>query len=285
MKGTTLAITGFAAAFAIAATAAGQQPLPPNDHVTVPDDTLLINEICIDGPGGDANEFFELMGPVGMSLDNHWYIVIGDTDDEERPLGGSGVIEEAIDLTGRVIPERGYFMACEPFIMDTPPDLTLPLNFEQDDNVTHMIVRGFKGTIGDDVDLNDDGFIDTPLWLEVLHSVSLIKEPDPDGFLEEHFYGQFVVGPREGTTPAHVYRCTEPIERFLIGQFEGGDATPGEPNFCLNADVDGDGIVGVNDMLAVLAAWGAPCDGCPEDVDGNGKVTVEDLLVVLGQWF
>lgn len=45
-------------------------------------------------------------------------------------------------------------------------------------------------------------------------------------------------------------------------------------------DVDGDGVVGFDDLLAVLGAWG-PCAGCPEDVDGNGDVGLPDLLAVL----
>lgn len=48
-------------------------------------------------------------------------------------------------------------------------------------------------------------------------------------------------------------------------------------------DVDGDGIVGVEDLLAVLGAWGA-CPGCPEDVNGDGVVNIEDLLEVLAAW-
>ena len=51
----------------------------------------------------------------------------------------------------------------------------------------------------------------------------------------------------------------------------------------LTGDVDGDGMVNVIDLLAVLAAWG-PCPGCPEDVNGDGEVNVLDVLVVLANW-
>ena len=45
-------------------------------------------------------------------------------------------------------------------------------------------------------------------------------------------------------------------------------------------DTDGDGIVNVNDMLAVLDSWG----DCPADVDADGLVNVNDVLLVIAEW-
>jgi len=52
-------------------------------------------------------------------------------------------------------------------------------------------------------------------------------------------------------------------------------------------DVDGDGMVGIADLLALLAAWGpcpAPPDECPADLDGDGAVGVTDFLILLANW-
>jgi hypothetical protein len=53
------------------------------------------------------------------------------------------------------------------------------------------------------------------------------------------------------------------------------------------ADIDGDGTVGVTDLLALLAAWG-PCPPppgpCAADLDGDGTVGVTDLLALLAAW-
>lgn len=49
-------------------------------------------------------------------------------------------------------------------------------------------------------------------------------------------------------------------------------------------DVDGDGAVGVNDMLAVLEAWGECPSSCPADVTGDGQVGVDDVLYIIGVW-
>lgn len=48
-------------------------------------------------------------------------------------------------------------------------------------------------------------------------------------------------------------------------------------------DLDGNGDVGVTDLLAMLAAWGTPALG-PPDMDGDGFVGVTDLLALLGHW-
>lgn len=49
------------------------------------------------------------------------------------------------------------------------------------------------------------------------------------------------------------------------------------------ADLDGDGAVGLDDLLAVLAGWG-DCAGCPGDVNADGLVGLDDLLAVLAAW-
>jgi Ca2+-binding EF-hand superfamily protein len=51
-------------------------------------------------------------------------------------------------------------------------------------------------------------------------------------------------------------------------------------------DIDGDGVVNVNDLLLVINAWG-PCPPpnlCPADVTGDGMINVNDLLVVINNW-
>ena len=69
--------------------------------------------------------------------------------------------------------------------------------------------------------------------------------------------------------------------RDVIAQNVNPDGTlgpaSGEP-----ADVNGDGVVNVLDLLAVIAAWGSP--GGPEDVNSDGVVDVLDLLAVIAAW-
>ncbi|MEE9131769.1 MAG: hypothetical protein V3T84_17290 [Phycisphaerales bacterium] len=48
-------------------------------------------------------------------------------------------------------------------------------------------------------------------------------------------------------------------------------------------DLDGSGIVGATDLLALLVSWGK-CPGCPADFDDNGIVGATDLLALLVNW-
>jgi hypothetical protein len=50
-----------------------------------------------------------------------------------------------------------------------------------------------------------------------------------------------------------------------------------------NADLDGDGIVGAMDLIALLSVWGTECQG-PPDFDRDGLVGVSDLLDLLFRW-
>jgi ligand-binding sensor domain-containing protein len=50
-------------------------------------------------------------------------------------------------------------------------------------------------------------------------------------------------------------------------------------------DATGDGLVNVNDLLAVIGAWGAcPAGSCPADLNSDGVVNVDDLLMVINHW-
>ena len=62
------------------------------------------------------------------------------------------------------------------------------------------------------------------------------------------------------------------------------EGTPVKPN--CPQDLDGDGSVGVKDLLNLLGVWG-PCPAkgdCPADFDNSDDVSVKDLLELLGAW-
>ena len=58
---------------------------------------------------------------------------------------------------------------------------------------------------------------------------------------------------------------------------------PGPCDSLCDWDLDGSGDVGILDLLALLAAWGAN-PGHPADFDGDGTVGILDLLTLLANW-
>jgi hypothetical protein len=84
-----------------------------------------------------------------------------------------------------------------------------------------------------------------------------------------------------------------------VDVFVAGDAWAGFENYYdfttihysigppgCSVDIDGSGAVDVNDLLAVVGAWG-PCadpEDCPADVNRSGAVDIDDLLAVIGNW-
>jgi hypothetical protein len=64
-----------------------------------------------------------------------------------------------------------------------------------------------------------------------------------------------------------------------------GDGVPDgcAPPAC-PADVNRDGVVGVQDLVAVTLAWGPCAARCAADVDGDGAVAVPDLVLVVLAW-
>ncbi|MDH3944105.1 MAG: ExeM/NucH family extracellular endonuclease [Anaerolineae bacterium] len=187
--------------------------------IVVPE--VSISEIRIDQPSSDYDEYFELMGSPGASLDGMTYIVIGDG------TGGSGVIEHVLDLTGSSIPGSGYFVAAESSFSLGTADVTASLGFENSDNVTHMLVSGFSGAKYDDLDTDDDGVLDITPWTSLVDSVALVESPGSG----DKYYGPVAVGPDGSYVPGHVYLCPDGWE---IGGFGlGADDTPGAANPCV----------------------------------------------------
>ena len=198
--------------------------------------TLSISEIRLDQFGPDVQEYVELSGSPGGSLNNLWYIVIGDV--AGAPLGTqSGGVELAINLNGLSLDALGLFVIAKDTFTLRSADLTLLAAglpggelFENSDNVTHLLVSGFTGSIGADLDTNDDGVLDSTPWTSVLCSVAVIEDPSPDGISQEHFYSATTVGPDGIVSPFQVLACSD-TGQWIIGTVDpSATDTPGEVN-------------------------------------------------------
>ncbi len=196
----------------------------------------ILSEFRLDQPGADNDEYIELAGNPGASLDGVFFISIGDGD------GGSGVAECVIDLTGYSIGASGFFVMAEDSFSLGTPDLVFldsELNLENGDNVTYLLVRDCTAVRNDDLDADDDGVLDSPLpWSEELDSLAII-ETFGSG---ELVYSDTTIGPNGSFVPAHGYRCT-PEAVWTIGSFDPAEGldTPGADNLpCPTVQCGGD---------------------------------------------
>ncbi|MDY6811630.1 MAG: GC-type dockerin domain-anchored protein, partial [Actinomycetota bacterium] len=95
--------------------------------------------------------------------------------------------------------------------------------------------------------------------------------------------------------PAHDY--ADNTARFFYAYYRSSDGNDGrrfrnnirwtkldldQINFC-PADLNGDSVVDVDDMFAILMSWGE-CDECPADLNHDGVVDIQDLFIVLDMW-
>ena len=193
---------------------------------------VSINEIRAEESGTDDNEFVELMGNPGESLDGLFLIAVGDDSGVFPPLQ-NGYVESVVDLTGNSINKNGFFLIAESTfdtaLLGATPDLVASLNFEGADNVTHILVSGFTGDIGSDIDTNNDGVIDNLSGL-VIDSVALLSDATPDGTNSDFYYSQNTVGPDGSFPPSLAYRCAD-TGAWVIGDFTVGvDDTPNAEN-------------------------------------------------------
>ncbi len=223
-------------ATALAAVAPAQvSSIAPRALTAQGNNLVFINEVRTDQNSSDTDEYFELLGLAGDDLDGLTYLVIGDGS------SGSGTIEAVVDLAGGVIPADGTFLAAESSFSLATADMTTSLNFENGDNVTHVLALGFTGSNGDDLDTDDDGVLDVLPWTIVLDAISIVANPTSG----DKYYASSLttplstavdVGPAPGGfAPAHVYRCTAggATQDVRIGEFFINGLrldTPGELN-------------------------------------------------------
>ena len=196
--------------------------------------TVFLNEIRIDQPGGDDDEYVELFSddPGNDTLAGLSLIVIGDG------AGASGVIENVTDFSAVAAPFASdpYFLVAEASFSIGVADFTTTLGFENSDNVTYLLVDGFTGMGGDDLDTDDDGVLDTTPWASLADVIGLNEDPGgiPDGD-GEFGYGDALgtsIGPDGTFVPGHVYRVGDAPGDWAIGEFDPatGVDTPGAAN-------------------------------------------------------
>ncbi|MCA9286009.1 MAG: hypothetical protein KDA22_12370, partial [Phycisphaerales bacterium] len=160
--------------------------------------SLEIAELRNAQQGADLDEYVEIAGQPGTSLDNVWFIVIGDEVQTGVP-DSQGRVQTAVDLTGHTLDENGLFLIGRGSLSLATPDLVNLLNFKEIGNVTYALVTGFTGYPGLDLDIFDNGNIDITVWSSVLDAIALRRNGNPQGV----YLGAPTLGPVASKTQTY----------------------------------------------------------------------------------
>ncbi|ERN43024.1 putative extracellular nuclease [Rubidibacter lacunae KORDI 51-2] len=185
--------------------------------------SLVFNELRISASAGDTtNNFVELFGAPGMSLDGLTLVVLSG---EFAP----GQVDFAIDLTGGSTDGDGFALIANSSTgasTDAGDVLVSPLDFFGSPS-TFAIVENFTGSQGSDLDTNDDGTLDSMPWDSVIVDLSLI-----DGDTNPDFsYSSNIEGPDGNFPPAGLARTTDGTGAFQQLSFsDTSQDTPGASN-------------------------------------------------------
>jgi len=176
---------------------------------------IQLNEIYASHSGTDLQEFIELKGPAGASLDNYLVCIV----EGEGPLTQQGMLDRAWDLTGRTIPNDGYFVLGVAAVANVDFQIFGPGSSNSDaiengTNTFYLIDAGSNANVlailalvGSDVDSDNDGITTLPTLGTIVDSVGLadggINTATPP---ETIFDGATVTGPDSSFLPAGIFR-------------------------------------------------------------------------------
>jgi hypothetical protein len=249
----------------------------------IPDAASLpkINEVFANPPGSDNGfEFFELIGTPATPLTGYSLLVI------EGGGASAGIVDQALSLTGSSLGSNGLFLwrdAAAALVPAPAPGTSLKVaDFSPDienGGQTYLLVQNFTGTVGTDLDTNNDGLLDLTPWVSVVDAIGY-KEVAADlvygaslGFTDfallsftpdaifrtsntSEWIGADVIGANPGPyplDPAEIAKTSgAPV---AIGDlFPSGDLTPGNVNPALVPEPhEYAAVAGLG--LAGFAAW------------------------------
>ena len=208
---------------------------------------VTINEAVMNDIGADDFEFVELCGEG--TLDGLTLVVI-----EGEGTTAKGTIDQAIALSG---PISGYYVIGDAAVS---PDLLQAAGWIENGGETVLLVSGFSGSVGMDIDANDDGIADVSIGT-IVDGVGIALPSSSD----VTYFGVPTLGPDTGDDGlqnfdvAGVVRCQDCDGAWGIICLNGTEptgpgcdtanpfnpysvqyASPGSANFCGTVAVEPD---------------------------------------------
>ena len=127
-----------------------------------------LNEISYAYTGGSQGSFYELYGASDESLTTMTLIVINASS------SNAGRIEEVYSLSGHSFPtgDSYFVIGSQSFLPFAPEIEDLFISYTAP---TVMLVEGFTGSDGQDLDTNNDGTLDVTPWTSVVDSIGFSR--------------------------------------------------------------------------------------------------------------
>ncbi len=113
----------------------------------------IINEFVFNHTGSDTDEFVEIKAAPDTDLSEYWLIEI---DGDSNALG---TVDEVIQLGTTDV--NGYFSTA------------FGSNVFENGTVALLLVKNFTGTLGQDLDTDDDGVFETTPWEELIDDIGV----------------------------------------------------------------------------------------------------------------
>lgn len=234
--------------------------------VDTPD--VAFNEFRISSPGStdDTSNFVELFASPGASFNSLTLLVISG---EFNP----GSVDFVIPLEGAVADENGFLLVANSANPDLDAgDVSIDgLDFFGSP-VTFLVVDGFTGAQGDDLDPDDTGAIANEPWTSIAASLGAV---DGDDNVDQTYGAEDVIPADGGFPPAGAARDKDGTGAFVTRDFSDQSAdTPGATNSVDNDGGDG-GTVTIMEIQGAahtspLLDQAVSTSGIVTAVDSNG---------------
>ena len=233
---------------------------------------VRLNEVLANPTSGDdAREYVELIAPDGaVSLSGMWLLVL------EGDGGGAGTIDGAVDLSALSTGTNGLLLLGDGYATSNPWASTtaaatavangLNANVLENGSITILLVTGFTGTVGQDLDTDNDGTFDSTPFGIVLDSVGWT-----DGGSADRVYSAAVLTQSTGTPDA---------ASRLIGNTDGNAA-----DAWFNGDLVDLGDTGGLDVVysATNASGNLPAGATITPGDANTVTPPPELSIAADQ--
>lgn len=142
----------------------------PGPDAPVELDELVLNELVFNHTGSDTHEYVEVAGPASTDHSAATLVLV----DGDVINAGLVVFVEPVGVTG----PAGYWVSS--FFENTLENGSQAL----------LLVEGFTGDVGDDLDDDGDGAFDSEPWSRLLDSIAVL-----DGDAGDVDFGQPVLSP------------------------------------------------------------------------------------------